>query len=991
MALTLPFQKPKSKQRGHIVLIVLIVFAAALVSGLFFWRGRILKNLKKVEAQELAVVATAPQGNFNSINSKISITFNLPVQAHHAEQYISISPPVQATVSQGGKPEQVVITPTTPFAPGMFVTVGIRAGLASDNGKKLLSDYSFGFGTRQNDNTINFLYKDWPGRVMSFQAGKAQELRLSVGGLVKNPSVKLYKASADMLVNSLVYNIDEQDAKYKNNPYYGIYGDTIFDTTSLEMVQEFKAVDDATMITLPGQTGLFLLVAYDGQTPLTNAWVSFNKIGVHLRQDDQSVYIATQNLETQKPESGVGVTLYSLNKEPKEIGRLTVSGIADYPVATTERLDIAVAKKGDDTLVIPVSVPNSQADVRELINLNEKHQVFIYTDRPIYKPGNKISFRGIVRVDNDGLYRVPRADTKVRVFTGNYTNTEKIFDQEFTTDSAGVFSGEITLAPSVLPETVYLYATTDLEKATTWSSNYAYFEIIEYKKPSFGLTIDTSSKEYVKGDNVNITIASSSFTGKPMGGQKISYAVYKRDYYETEKATYNSSFKLNGWGGMCGGGFGFGDEYLGQQIGDTKEVTLDQNGKATLSFDTKTLNSMYSQEATFVIEKEDENKNKITSAKNAIIHGGEFNMFLRPGPQSVVSGDSVTTSFYTEGLNGTAVPKQSFNYTIYDGDPTYNPSAKVYKTGTVQTNGEGVGTFTQRYESETGRSLFITVTGKDARGNTVGANRYVGVTPKSQPSQYTVFTGATQVKLKMISPASNLTPGKKASLSITAPHALTAFVTFERGRVYRPQWVSLKPGENTFSFDVPESFTPSITPTFSFFADGEYSIEGLSLNVPALHKVATVAVEMDKERYVPGETAQVTITTKDVKGNAIPATVGVGVVDKAIFALRKSAAQPLHSSYYFFRPRNTNASSSLTWISALGLGGKGGGGDGGVAPNTKDVDTLYWNPSITTGADGKATVRIPLGQSETTWRILAYASTADTKLGQGELDFLVAK
>ncbi|HEX8422256.1 MAG TPA: alpha-2-macroglobulin family protein, partial [Pyrinomonadaceae bacterium] len=44
-------------------------------------------------------------------------------------------------------------------------------------------------------------------------------------------------------------------------------------------------------------------------------------------------------------------------------------------------------------------------------------------------------------------------------------------------------------------------------------------------------------------------------------------------------------------------------------------------------------------------------------------------------------------------------------------------------------------------------------------------------------------------------------------------------------------------------------------------------------------------------------------------------------------------------------------------------------------------DTAYWQPNVTTGADGKASVKVELPDNLTTWRATARAVTADTRVG----------
>ncbi len=156
-----------------------------------------------------------------------------------------------------------------------------------------------------------------------------------------------------------------------------------------------------------------------------------------------------------------------------------------------------------------------------------------------------------------------------------------------------------------------------------------------------------------------------------------------------------------------------------------------------------------------------------------------------------------------------------------------------------------------------------------------------------------------------------------------------------------------------------------------------------------MHKLLQVELIPDKTKYEPGETALIKVTTRNAAGKGVPAELSMAVVDKAIFALQKSMTKPMHSSFYFFRPRRTNASSSLTWVGTYNWGGGGGGGGGGGS--NRLVDTLYWNPNISTDSNGETSISVPLSSSESTWRAQIYASTDSSEVGQGFVDFVVAR
>jgi hypothetical protein len=68
-----------------------------------------------------------------------------------------------------------------------------------------------------------------------------------------------------------------------------------------------------------------------------------------------------------------------------------------------------------------------------------------------------------------------------------------------------------------------------------------------------------------------------------------------------------------------------------------------------------------------------------------------------------------------------------------------------------------------------------------------------------------------------------------------------------------------------------------------------------------------------------------------------------------------------------------------------GTGGNGAAGTGGEGPRVrKDFpETLYVNPALITGADGKATIDVDMADSITEWRVSTLANSAGGKLGGG--------
>ncbi len=81
-----------------------------------------------------------------------------------------------------------------------------------------------------------------------------------------------------------------------------------------------------------------------------------------------------------------------------------------------------------------------------------------------------------------------------------------------------------------------------------------------------------------------------------------------------------------------------------------------------------------------------------------------------------------------------------------------------------------------------------------------------------------------------------------------------------------------------------------------------------------------------------------------------------------------------------------NAGGGAAGASMGGSSGSGGSAGGTAAPRVRRdfPETLYVNPEVITGPDGKATVDVNMADSITQWRVSTLAHSADGKLGGGQ-------
>ena len=244
-------------------------------------------------------------------------------------------------------------------------------------------------------------------------------------------------------------------------------------------------------------------------------------------------------------------------------------------------------------------------------------------------------------------------------------------------------------------------------------------------------------------------------------------------------------------------------------------------------------------------------------------------------------------------------------------------------------------------------------------------------------------------------------PGDVAHVLVPSPYAdATALVTIERGRVISrkvmqvgsstvldvPVEKSYYPNVYVAVVLVPRSGATSVKPSFK--------VGYAELRVQSDDGKLAVSVSADKQGYRPGDAAAFTVKTVDSGGKPVSAEVSLDIVDAALLALAQDNTQDIVNAFYGRRNLSVQVGGNMAVLLDRVNERKdfgGGGGEPDQAIRKVFPDTAYWNPTITTGADGTAQVKVTLPDNLTTWRAFAKGVTASTQVGAGTNDLVVTK
>jgi uncharacterized protein YfaS (alpha-2-macroglobulin family) len=165
------------------------------------------------------------------------------------------------------------------------------------------------------------------------------------------------------------------------------------------------------------------------------------------------------------------------------------------------------------------------------------------------------------------------------------------------------------------------------------------------------------------------------------------------------------------------------------------------------------------------------------------------------------------------------------------------------------------------------------------------------------------------------------------------------------------------------------------------------------------YKEIEVTVTPRRQEYRPQQTVTVDLAARPrhLGNDELPGMeLAVVVLDEAVFDLLAGGAAYFdpHRGLYDFEPldvRNFNLLTHLIGIQKFEKKGASAGGGGAGGPDLRSIFKFvsYWNPSLPTDADGKATVSFEVPDNLTGWRVLALAVTKSDRMGLGQGTFAV--
>ena len=783
---------------------------------------------------------------------------------------------------------------------------------------------------------------------------------------------------------------------------------------------------DSRMIPLGKQDpGVYLIEAVNADLRAYSIAIVTNLTMIQKTTKDGQVVVYVVDRKTGAPHEGVSVEV-TRAKQTLATGATDKSGVFKAeikapestetappedvdPESETQNAFLIMAKERDNFVISDVdSFYFGGEGGEDDVLTGEDLTSYIYTDRPIYRPAQKVYFKGILRKWGRNGYEL--LDNKTVSVTIEDPNNGKVFEKELPLSTRGTFSGEVDIADEA-PLGSYT-----ITAAIGEARSSGYFEVQEYKKPEFKVKV-TGPKEFAAvGEKVKFTVSANYFFGAPVTTADVHYYIYKQRYYHWWWDD-GSSDEFDDAAGPDNEG---GDEedygYYGSDLVSEGDASLNSRGEATIDFQVPTPAEKDEWDYSYRLEAQvtDASRREMQGAASFIGTRGKTVADAYPERYLYYQGDAAKVKVKTADYSGHPLSEKvtlkfiEQKWEKIEKEEEYN--GYKYKTydyilherelGSADVNTDSQGNATYDFTVPSPGSIYVkAIVNENGKQIVNRGGSFWAPDKKGEWSDFE-YRDFDEKAIKLVPDKKSYKPGETAHVLAMLPadkaHLL---VTTELAEVMTVRQIDA-PGRSIV-IDVPidARYAPNVYLDVSFVKDSDMYNQSQLLAVPARDKMLKLDIVPNKKEFKPRDVASYTILARNDDGSPAANTeVSLGIIDEAIYSIQPDTAGNIKREFYGKRYDEVQTSLAIHYTFTGYAGDKGADlsrnkstyqladfkNESSYAEPTirrEFKDTAFWQPDVVTGGDGKATVSFKLPDNLTTWRATARAVTADTRVG----------
>ncbi|HTI64147.1 MAG TPA: alpha-2-macroglobulin family protein [Gemmatimonadaceae bacterium] len=653
----------------------------------------------------------------------------------------------------------------------------------------------------------------------------------------------------------------------------------------------------------------------------------------------------------------------------------------------------------------------------------------VFAERGIYRPGEIVHVKAVVRYGILGDLRAPQRGDSARL-------TIRRLESSWAADTAlivrdtvlrlsefGTFVDSVRLRPG-LPLDDYV---ADLKTvvAGRWRVvRSTSFRLAEYRAPEFLIDVAADSATRYLGDSITVRVHAHYLFGTPMRGAVVNWSAE----FDAGQPPLAKELLSGGW--TYGYSTWWGDFDLPDSTRTLGGVdTLDTHGEVTIRVPVAAVTRSTPGFADLTVAVTDLSRQVVTSQTSTPVSASRTYVLARfaNARERAIPGQPQRVEIRAIDEHGVPSPAPFVRATVMrahwqEPDPvTGSPGRRVVDTlsGDRVPLEEGQGSFTFIPRSSGGYAVALSA--PDASG-AVARTVVVRFVEDSTPPRPT----ATGYLLAMTADTTHLSVGQRARIHFQSPFAdAEAWITIEREGILERRRQRAQRGENDVALEITDRDVPNVFVSVVLVphtdpmarpdtATARLRAGYLELHVDRDRQRLTVALATDRASYAPRDTVAVRVRVRDADHRGVRSEVALWAVDEGVLALTGYEKPDVLEQVYSPRGVGGELWSTLPTVLttkpmlvgaflqpavarlAMSVSAVGATAESppiliqARAMRSQFRSTAFFLGNVVTGARGETVARAAVPDNLTTFRVFAVAVSGN-HFGSGDTTLLVTR
>ncbi|MCW1884155.1 MG2 domain-containing protein [Luteolibacter flavescens] len=780
------------------------------------------------------------------------------------------------------------------------------------------------------------------------------------------------------------------------------------------------------------------------KSPVVQALVQLTDIGLAWKIIDGEARVFAFSCLTGKPLPDVELATYGEDAKGLQQVKTGADGMAVMPREKAARH--LEAKLGNDRYSVaydstlptiglwrfPVRYSWEQTPL-------EMRRVFLFTDRSLYRPGETVHLKGIVRHQDGNDIKADAVKPAQLVVTD--PKNKEILRRDISVSPAGGFDasfelpGETTGYHQVTFE--YPDELAKLEEVENWSErsriqqNATFslgIRVEEFRRNAFEVTQKIDKPE-IGAKTVTLDLKAAYYQGQPVAKGEVEtfttveetnfYPEKFRDYLFGDHRTQDFSYWYHYFG------YRWDDDNGSRRSeSESSKGQLTEGGEMRVALKLPDPEFPMAREVSVSSEVTDANRQTLNERTQAVVHPASVYVGISRLDRLVRAGDRIPLGIVAvkpdgEAFDGEVKFSAKLSREVNDqvrlaneegGTAVRNESRREELSTTELVLSGGKGTEFLLAPQQPGLHQ-IELRGTDAAGNAFATVTSIHVYGGDEyPWAY-----EEGVRIKLVPEKKVYLPGETARVLVLSPIEGSALVTVEREKVLRSFMIDLKADKPVIDIplgddDAPNAYVSVLVikgaqDSGRQFKEPQLRLGYCELTVENRRDKLGVTLNVPKDSVLPGQEVELVGSVLLADGKpAANAEVTLYAEDEGTLAVMGYETPDPMAHFYDPRSLRVDCGTTLGHFVAespeeQSFYNKGffiGGGDGeyGSMPPALRRDfnpCAGWQPALTTDASGKFTATFKMPDTLTRYRVIAVAHHGTSRFGHTKADLVVNK